>query len=90
LRNAGRAETDHVIDLTLSDDAPQVHAAAYGMTWDLPIRHDSEVVGSKKGGPEAGKVKQLAQKASTAPTALDLRLPARPAKAPPALWDEQV
>lgn len=59
LRNAGRAETDDVIDLTLSDDEPQVHTAAYGMTWDLPIRHGPEGVGGKKGGHDAGEVKQI-------------------------------
>lgn len=90
LRNAGRAETDDVIDLTLSDDEPEVHTAAYGMTWDLPIRDGPEEVGSKKGRHDAGKAKQIAQANSTGPAALDLSLPARPAKPPPGLWDAQV
>lgn len=90
LRNAGRAETDDVIDLTLSDDEPEVSTAAYGMTWDLPIQDDPEEMGSKKGRHHAGKVKQIAQATSTGPAALDLSLPARPAKAPPGLWDAQV
>ncbi|KAF1921536.1 hypothetical protein BDU57DRAFT_52789 [Ampelomyces quisqualis] len=44
LRNAGRSETDDIIDLTLSDHGPQVPTATYGMTWDLPVRRGPEEV----------------------------------------------